>query len=197
MVGEKPRAADVAGLPVRPLRRLAGGGHEALALLAGRLGEQLLRPEPEPALVRVDADLVAPRSPAFAELQPQLEPGVYRMEVVAYDAVAGTASVRYSTVEKPRTSPDQLRMSSLVLIRRGEKVPQSDRLPGSPLYVGDTLMYPNLGTALKQGVDKELPFYFTAYASEVRDTEPYMALPFQLTRPFAGRHPLWRGSTPD
>ena len=95
--------------------------------------------------------------------EPQLEPGLYRMEVVAYDALAGTASVRYSTVEKPETAPDQLRMSSLVLIRRGEKVPESERMPGSPLYVGDTLVYPNLGTALQRGIDKELPFYFTAY----------------------------------
>jgi hypothetical protein len=29
--------------------------------------------------------------------------------------------------------------------------------------VGDTLLYPNLGTPLTRGVDKELGFYFTAY----------------------------------
>ena len=46
-------------------------------------------------------------------------------------------------------------------------------------------------------VSTEAPFYFTAYASEVLDTEPYMALPFQLTRPPVGRRPLWRGSAPE
>jgi VWFA-related protein len=95
--------------------------------------------------------------------EPELPPGVYRMETIAYDAIGGTASVRFVTVEKPPVPADQLRMSSVVLIRRGEKVPAADRLPGSPLYVGDTLVYPNLGAALKHGVDKELPFYFTAY----------------------------------
>jgi VWFA-related protein len=130
--------------------------------------------------------------------EPQLEPGVYRMEVVAYDALAGTASVRYSTVEKPRTPPDQLRMSSLVLIRRGEKVPESDRLPGSPLYVGDTLVYPNLGTALKHGVDKELPFYFTAYLPQtggdasatlelLHNAKALAKVPLQLDQPDAER----------
>ena len=40
---------DLAALPVRPVGRLARRGHEPLALLAGRLGEQLLGPEPEAA----------------------------------------------------------------------------------------------------------------------------------------------------
>jgi hypothetical protein len=46
-------------------------------------------------------------------------------------------------------------------------------------------------------VSTEAPFYFTAYASEVLDREPYMVLPFRLTRPPVGRRPLWRGSAPE
>jgi hypothetical protein len=41
-------------------------------------------------------------------------------------------------------------------------------------------------------VSTEAPFYFTAYASKILETEPYMVIPFDLTRPFFGRHPLWR-----
>jgi hypothetical protein len=41
-------------------------------------------------------------------------------------------------------------------------------------------------------VSTEAPFYFRAYASEVLDAEPYMTLPFLLTRPAVGRRPLWR-----
>lgn len=93
----------------------------------------------------------------------ELPPGLYTMETVVHDAIAGTASVRFSTVEKPRVTPDQLRMSTIVLVRRSESVPESERIPGSPLYVGDVLLYPRLGTALKHGVDDELPFYFTVY----------------------------------
>ena len=53
------RETHLAALPVRPLRRLARRGHEPLALLAGRLREQLFGPEPEARRMRVEADLVA------------------------------------------------------------------------------------------------------------------------------------------
>ena len=77
--------------------------------------------------------------------QPDLPPGVYTMETVVYDALAQKASVRFSTVEKPPVDASRLRMSNLMIVRRGEKVPESERITGSPLYVGDTLLYPNLG----------------------------------------------------
>ncbi len=54
-------------------------------------------------------------------------------------------------------------MSTVVFVRKGEKVPASERVAGSPLYVGDTLLYPNLGQPLTKGADKELGFYFAAY----------------------------------
>jgi VWFA-related protein len=95
--------------------------------------------------------------------QPDLPVGTYRMETVVYDALAQKASVRFSTVEKFPVDVSKLRMSNVLLVRRGEKVPESERITGSPLYVGDTLLYPNLGLPLKKGVDKELGFYFTAY----------------------------------
>src|SRR5688500_15383333 len=94
--------------------------------------------------------------------QPDLPPGVYQMETVVYDALAKKASVRFATVEKPPVDTTRLRMSNLVIVRRGEKVPESERITGSPLYVGDMLLYPNLGLPLKRG-EKELAFYFTAY----------------------------------
>jgi hypothetical protein len=57
-------------------------------------------------------------------------------------------------------------LSTLMLIQRAEKVPESERLADSPLYRGDTLLYPNIGTPLRRGVDRELGFYFTAYLPE-------------------------------
>jgi VWFA-related protein len=95
--------------------------------------------------------------------QPELPPGTYKMETVVYDALAQKASVRFATVEKPLVDGARLRMSNVMIVRKGEKVPASEKITGSPLYVGDTLLYPNLGVALKRGVDKELGFYFAAY----------------------------------
>jgi hypothetical protein len=95
--------------------------------------------------------------------QAELPPGLFTLEAVVYDALSKKASVRLATVESPSVDSDRLRLSSLMLVRRGERVTDADRDPGNPLYVGDTLLYPNLGTPLKAGADKELPFYFTVY----------------------------------
>ena len=98
--------------------------------------------------------------------EPELPPGIYTMETVVRDALAGQASVRFTTIEKPAVNPAALRLSTLMLINRAEKVPESERLKDSPLYRGDTLLYPNIGTPLRRGVDHELGFYFTVYVPE-------------------------------
>ena len=98
--------------------------------------------------------------------QPELPPGLYTMETVVFDALSGKASVRYSTVEQPNVTNDQLQLSSLMLVSRGERVPDGDKADGNPLYVGDMLIYPNLGTPLKKDTDSELAFFFTAYPGQ-------------------------------
>jgi hypothetical protein len=98
--------------------------------------------------------------------QPELPPGVYTMETVVYDALSEKASVRLTTVEQPKSGPEELRVSSLMLVSHGEKVADGQQSPDNPLFVGDTLLYPNLGTPLKKDADKELAFFFTAYPRE-------------------------------
>ena len=68
-----------------------------------------------------------------------------------------------SDVSTSRPGSDKLRSSSLMVVRRGEKVAETERDADNPLIVGDTLVSPNLGTPLKAGVDKELGFYFVLY----------------------------------
>jgi VWFA-related protein len=94
--------------------------------------------------------------------EPELPPGLYTMETVVYDAPSGKSSVRFSTVEVPVEAPAGLRMSSLVLVKRGEKVDAKDRRAGNPLMVKDLLLYPNLGDAVSKAT-KELGFYVTVY----------------------------------
>jgi VWFA-related protein len=94
--------------------------------------------------------------------EPELPPGVYSMEAVVTDNPSGKSSVRFSTVEVPKIDPAALRVSSLVLIDRAEKVQGKDRPKENPLLVNDVLLYPNLGgTVSKKG--KEVGFFFTAY----------------------------------
>jgi VWFA-related protein len=127
--------------------------------------------------------------------QPELPPGLYRMETVVYDVLAKKASVRFATVESRAVDASKLRMSTLMVIERGEKSAPSEGTR-SPLYVGDMLLYPNLGTPLKQGVDKELGFYFTAYVPAgqgdatatlelLQSAKPLASVPLTLDAPDA------------
>jgi VWFA-related protein len=94
--------------------------------------------------------------------EPELSPGVYSMETVVHDAFSGKSSVRFSTVELPKSADGALRMSSIILVRRAENVPEKDRRPGSPLLVNDAMLHPNLGDPVSKAA-KEVPFYFAIY----------------------------------
>jgi VWFA-related protein len=95
--------------------------------------------------------------------EPILGAGVYTMETVVYDALGDKAAVRIGTVDVADHGADRLRISSVIAVDRSDVVPETDRLPGSPLYVGDRLLYPNLGAPMSKGSRRELAFYFAAY----------------------------------
>ena len=97
--------------------------------------------------------------------EPELRPGLYTMETVVHDAPSGKSSVRISTVEVPASDATRLRMSSLLLVQRVEKVPEKERRADNPLLVKDVLIYPNLtGTVSK--ASKEVGFYFAVYPAQ-------------------------------
>jgi VWFA-related protein len=97
--------------------------------------------------------------------EPELAAGVYTMETIVYDAPSGKSSVRLATVEVAKTDAGGLRMSSLVLISRGEKVPEKDRHADNPLLVKDVVLYPNLGESVSK-TSKEVGFYFAVYPAQ-------------------------------
>lgn len=94
--------------------------------------------------------------------EPVLYPGVFTMEAVVYDAFSTKATVRVLTVDVPEVDPKALRLSSLVAIKRSDKLRENERGEG-PLYVGDQLLSPSLGEPFSKAATKELPFYFVAY----------------------------------
>ena len=94
--------------------------------------------------------------------EPELAPGVYTLEAVVHDAPAGKSSVRFSTLEIPKHDAGRLRMSSLLLVKHGEKLAEKDRRADNPLLVNDTLVYPNLGEPVSKA-SKEVGFYFSIY----------------------------------
>jgi len=104
---------------------------------------------------------IARNSDVLFYREPVLAPGVYTMQSIVYDNPSRKASVRYSTVEVPSIDPKTLRISSLILVDRGEEVPADQRKDG-PLFVKDVLIYPNLTGAVSKSA-KELGFFFTVY----------------------------------
>ena len=56
-------------------------------------------------------------------------------------------------------------MSSLVLVKRGEKVPEKERRADNPLLVKDVVVSPNLGEPVSKAA-KEVGFYFAVYPAQ-------------------------------
>ena len=85
------------------------------------------------------------------------------METVVYDTLAEQGEVRFATFDVPEVEPEALRLSSLVAVRRAERVPAAERVPEDPLYVGEQLLTPSMGEPFSKAATKELPFYFVVY----------------------------------
>jgi hypothetical protein len=126
--------------------------------------------------------------------EPELPPGLYTMETIVYDAPTGKASVRFSTLEQPKIDTGKLRMSSLMLVKRGEKVPDKDRRAENPLLVKDLLLYPNLGEPVSK-TSREAGFYFTVYPA-ANGPAPQAALELLLNGTLVAQLPMAL-STPD
>ena len=101
--------------------------------------------------------------------EPLLAPGVYTVESIAFDALAGKGSARVSTLTVPSAESQTLGLSSLVFV---DHVEQTDTKPtdhtehAAPFFVGQTLVYPNVGNPVMKTTTKELPFFFTIYRGE-------------------------------
>jgi VWFA-related protein len=94
----------------------------------------------------------------------ELEPGRYALEVVAYDAPTGRASVCTATVEVPAAGEGGgLRLSDVVFLKRAEPAGAGEETRGNPFRVAGALVTPNLGEPIRRSL-KQAPFFFTAYA---------------------------------
>jgi len=92
----------------------------------------------------------------------ELPPGSYNFEAIAYDALNGHASVRTGKLEVPESDEGQLRLSSVIIVKRIERAPAATEA-GNPFQVGDLIVYPSMGEATHKDAVKQLPFFFTAY----------------------------------
>lgn len=136
---------------------------------------------------------------------PELPPGVYTFEAIVHDALSGKGSARVSTVESPKKDDDAMQVSSLVIVRRTEKVPEKERDPQNPLYYGELLLYPTLGEPLRKSVQKELSFFITitpagsapqATMELLLKGQPIAQAPAELPKPDSAGRIQWVGRLP-
>jgi len=94
--------------------------------------------------------------------EPMLAPGTYTVEVAVTDTYGPRSSARVATVEVPKAGSNDMRMSSLVLIGKMERITDNKDV-ANPLYAGDVLIYPSGGEPFSRSADKQLGVFYTIY----------------------------------
>ena len=74
--------------------------------------------------------------------------------------------MRIATVDIAEAKPKALRVSSLVAVRRSEKVPEAAARPGQPALRRRAAADPSMGEPFSKAPTKELPFYFVVYPAK-------------------------------
>jgi VWFA-related protein len=93
--------------------------------------------------------------------QPTLPPGAYTLEYVVHDALGQRAGAGTAPVIVQDKRAGQPQVSSLMIVRRTERVPAAQRDATNPLYYGDLLLYPSLGEPFSKRATSALTFAFT------------------------------------
>jgi VWFA-related protein len=109
---------------------------------------------------RIDDLAAAKKGEILFYRAPTLPPGAYTVEVVVVDGL-GRASTRVASLDVPRASLNDLRMSSIVLVGRAERV-SDGKDAANPLYAGDVLFYPS-GEPFSRAGDRQLTAFYTIY----------------------------------
>jgi VWFA-related protein len=96
----------------------------------------------------------------------QLPPGRYTVEVIAYDAPLRKADVRKTSLEVPHVDEEKLRLSSVVVLSRAERITADEQKKDQLFYFGELVVYPNLGEPILKSVTKQLAYFVTAWPAK-------------------------------
>ena len=109
---------------------------------------------------------VARRGDILFYRQPTVDPGRYTIDYALYDELSGQAGTGALPLAVEKREASALAMSDVVLVDHAEAVPADQRDPRNPLYLGTTLIYPNLGTPITRSKRGSLVFFYTARADK-------------------------------
>jgi VWFA-related protein len=93
-----------------------------------------------------------------------LPPGKYQVQLIAYDQANNSINVSNSAVEVPAIDENKLRLSSVAVLKRAERLTPGEQQKDRPLQFGELLVYPNLGERIDPKAAKQLVYFFTAWA---------------------------------
>lgn len=208
--GLAPVLVSVPAGAVRWAPQASGGAHADFSVVvrlkdeqgreADRLSQQYLLDVPAGKLG------AGQRGDVLFYREARLRPGRYTAEAVAYDAIAGEASVRTAPLEVPVVADGRLRLSSLMLVSRAERLSAAEQEQKSPLHFGEAMLYPSMGEPFKKAATPALGFYFSLYGGqgasakatiELRQGERSVAtLPAALSAPDASGRIQYAGTLP-
>ena len=106
----------------------------------------------------------------------RLPPGHYVMETAAYDAPSGKVSVRSDSFDVLPSDNAKLRLSSLVILKRADRLSAEEQKQANPFHYGELLIYPNLGEPIGKAAMKQLPFFFDVYVPQGMKTAPRLTI---------------------
>ena len=93
-----------------------------------------------------------------------LPPGKYQVQLISYDQATNSVNISNSTLEVPPLDENKLRLSSVAVLKRAERLTAGEQKQDRPLQFGELLVYPNLGEQIDVKAAKQLVYFFTAWA---------------------------------
>jgi len=105
-----------------------------------------------------------------------LDPGQYTVESIVYDATNSGSGINRTNLLVGENDETKLRLSTLIVVGRAQKLSAEDRQNPNPFHAGELLLYPNLGEPLHKTAGKALSVFVTIYRPKGTSTAPSMVL---------------------
>jgi VWFA-related protein len=96
----------------------------------------------------------------------QLPAGKYHIQLIAFDASGGVVNVSTTPLEISGVDEGKLRLSSVAVLKRAERLTPEEQKRDQPLRFGELLVYPNLGERIDRSTAKQLAYFFTAWPTK-------------------------------
>jgi VWFA-related protein len=106
----------------------------------------------------------------------RLPPGRYTIDIAAYDAPSAKLSARSQSFDVVPSDKTRLRLSSLVILKRADRLTAEEQKQVNPFHFGELLIYPNLGEPVGKAALKQLPFFFNVYVAQGVKSAPKLAI---------------------